>query len=208
MQFTIFGKLSCATPKKNECSECRVDAAGLQVTFLLLNNDYSTATAEQWEQDVFIRNIKSFNKAMGDDYHTDLADGQEYNQDLMDKIKTVQTNSSYGSLLTLKADYMAERSIPDNITEESNENAFVIGISYLLMFLYVGCAIGHVPSKVHSKFRLGFAGILVVISALLSAIGITFYLNDKLTMISAEVVPFLILAIGIDNMFLISRAER
>jgi hypothetical protein len=27
-------------------------------------------------------------------------------------------------------------------------------------------------------------------------------------MISAEVVPFLILAIGVDNIFLISRAER
>jgi len=76
------------------------------------------------------------------------------------------------------------------------------------MFLYVGCAIGHIPSKVHSKFALGFSGIFVVIISLVSAIGITFYLNDKLTMISAEVVPFLILAIGVDNMFLISRAER
>jgi len=208
MQFTIFGKLTCATPKKNECSECSVNAAGLQVTFLLLNNDYSTATAEQWESDVFIRNIKSFNKAMGDDYHTELDDGEDYNQDLIDKIKVVQGNSSYGSMITLKADYMAERSIPDNITEESSENAFVIGVSYLLMFLYVGCAIGHLPSKVHSKFSLGFAGIFVVISSLVSAIGITFYMNDKLTMISAEVVPFLILAIGVDNMFLISRADK
>jgi Niemann-Pick C1 protein len=110
--------------------------------------------------------------------------------------------------MPLKADYMAERSIPDNITQEGSENAFVIGISYLLMFIYVGCAIGHLPSRVHSKFSLGFAGIFVVISALISAIGITFYMNDKLTMISAEVVPFLILAIGVDNMFLISRAER
>ena len=76
------------------------------------------------------------------------------------------------------------------------------------MFIYVGCAIGHIPSTVHSKFSLGFAGILVVIAALISAIGITFYFNQKLTMISAEVVPFLILAIGVDNMFLISRAER
>lgn len=112
------------------------------------------------------------------------------------------------NLMTLKADYMAERSIPDNISEEGSENAFVIVISYLLMFLYVGCAIGHLPSKVHSKFSLGFAGIFVVIASLLAAIGLTFYFNFRLTMISAEVVPFLILAIGVDNMFLISRAER
>ena len=46
MQFTIFGGLTCAFPKKNECAECIVNAAGLQVTFLLLNNDYSTGTAE------------------------------------------------------------------------------------------------------------------------------------------------------------------
>mmetsp|Transcript_42759 Transcript_42759/g.65715 ORF Transcript_42759/g.65715 Transcript_42759/m.65715 type:complete len:226 (+) Transcript_42759:1006-1683(+) len=78
----------------------------------------------------------------------------------------------------------------------------------MLMFLYVGCAIGYLPSKVHSKFALGFAGIFVVISALISAIGLTFYADVKLTMISAEVVPFLILAIGVDNIFLISRAER
>lgn len=111
-------------------------------------------------------------------------------------------------LLTLKADYLAERSIPDNIAQEGSENAFVIVISYVLMFLYVGSAIGHMPSKVHSKYALGFAGIFVVISALISAIGITFYANTQLTMISAEVVPFLILAIGVDNMFLITRAER
>lgn len=76
-------------PKKNDCSECSVNAAGLQVTFLLLNNDYSTTTAEEWESDVFIRSIKSFNKAMEDDYHTDLDDGLEYNQDLINKIKAV-----------------------------------------------------------------------------------------------------------------------
>ena len=108
----------------------------------------------------------------------------------------------------IKADYLAERSLVDNIQQETNENTFVAIISYVLMFVYVGCAIGHLPSPVHSKFALGLAGIFVVISALVSAIGITFYANEKLTMISAEVVPFLILAIGVDNMFLISRAER
>jgi len=79
MQFTIFGGLSCEKKKKNECSECLVDASGLQVTFLLYNNDYSTSNAEEWEKQVFIRNIKSFNKAMGQDYHTEMDEGVTFN---------------------------------------------------------------------------------------------------------------------------------
>jgi Niemann-Pick C1 protein len=108
----------------------------------------------------------------------------------------------------LKAEYLAERSVPDNITEEGNQNAFIIGISYLMMFVYVSISIGFFPSMVYNRFILGFAGIIVVIFSLLAGIGLTFYFNVPLTMISAEVVPFLILAIGVDNMFLISRAER
>ena len=83
-----------------------------------------------------------------------------------------------------------------------------MAFSYALMFLYVGFSIGFFPSKVHNKFLLGLAGIFIVIFSAFSAIGITLYAEIPLTMISAEVVPFLVLAIGVDNMFLISRAER
>jgi predicted RND superfamily exporter protein len=76
------------------------------------------------------------------------------------------------------------------------------------MFFYVSLAIGFFPNPIHTKFGLGTAGILVVLGSLVSSIGLTFYFNQKLTMIGAEVVPFLILAIGVDNIFLISRAER
>ena len=111
-------------------------------------------------------------------------------------------------MIQLKADYLAERSIEDNILLESKQNSFIVIFSYTLMFLYVSIAIGFFPSKIYSKFALGAIGIGVVIGSLLMAMGLTFYANKKLTMISAEVVPFLILAIGVDNMFLISRAER
>lgn len=33
----------------------------MQFTFLLSHNEYSLVTAEEWERQVFIRNIKSFN---------------------------------------------------------------------------------------------------------------------------------------------------
>lgn len=163
---------------------------------------------------MFIRNLKSFNKALDNDYHTDLDnyddDDKHYNEELIAAIKNVtKTYKDQGyDLKPIKADYLAERSIPDNIQQETDENTAVAVISYCLMFLYVGCSLGHLPSLVHSKFALGLAGIGVIVSALISSIGITFYFNEKLTMISAEVVPFLILAIGVDNMFLVSRAER
>lgn len=103
---------------------------------------------------------------------------------------------------------MAERSVEDNIVLETQQNSAIVIISYVLMFFYVSMAIGFFPNPVHTKFALGSAGILVVLGSLISSIGFTFFFNQKLTMISAEVVPFLILAIGVDNMFLISRAER
>ena len=91
---------------------------------------------------------------------------------------------------------------------ESNQNASIVVISYLLMLCYVSIAIGFFPSMKYMSFGLGLTGIIVVIFSLTSSIGITFYFNHQVTMISLEVVPFLILAIGVDNIFLICRAER
>ena len=92
---------------------------------------------------------------------------------VLDKYKAAGT-----PLKGLKADFLAERSIPDNIALESSQNTLVAILSYILMFVYVGCAIGHLPSKIHSKFSLGAAGIFVVMASLLSSFGICFYLNQ------------------------------
>jgi hypothetical protein len=58
----------------------------MQMTFLLNKNEYSLVSASEWEAQVYIRNYKSFNKAMNNDYHTDLdgpESGMTYNEDLI-----------------------------------------------------------------------------------------------------------------------------
>jgi len=209
LTFAVFGGLKCEPGTAGACEACKIDASGMQMTFLLNNNAYSLTTAEEWERQVYIRNFKSFNKAIGKDYHTAL-DGPmkniTYNQDLIDKVQAVY--AQYPDMIPVKADYLAERSIEDNIKLESAQNGVVVVVSYFLMFFYVIMAIGFFPNPIHTKFTLGAVGIIVVLLALFSGMGFTFYGNNELTMISAEVVPFLILAIGVDNMFLISRAER
>ena len=74
LTFAVFGGKTCEAGSEALCQACLIDAPAMQVTFLLQKNDYSIATAEEWERQVFIRNFKSFNKAMNNGYN-DAMDG-------------------------------------------------------------------------------------------------------------------------------------
>lgn len=53
-----------------------------------------------------------------------------------------------------------------------------------------------------SKITLGLGGILVVVGAVLSSLGFYSYVGLPSSLIIVEVVPFLVLAIGADNIFI------
>lgn len=63
-------------------------------------------------------------------------------------------------------------------------------------------ALVHV-SQVDSKISLGIAGILIVLSSVACSLGIFSYIGIPLTLIVIEVIPFLVLAVGVDNIFII-----
>uniref|UniRef100_A0A671MMC6 Niemann-Pick C1 protein-like n=1 Tax=Sinocyclocheilus anshuiensis TaxID=1608454 RepID=A0A671MMC6_9TELE len=107
----------------------------------------------------------------------------------------------------LTISFSAERSIEDEINRESNSDVTTIVISYVIMFVYISLALGQINSfwtvLVDSKISLGIAGILIVLSSVACSLGIFSYIGIPLTLIVIEVIPFLVLAVGVDNIFII-----
>lgn len=56
---------------------------------------------------------------------------------------------------------------------------------------------------VNSKFTLGLFGITLVILSVSSSVGFFSFVGVKVTLIIAEVIPFLVLAVGVDNVFIL-----
>ena len=110
----------------------------------------------------------------------------------------------------LKLSFNTEMSLQKELNKSSNTDAKIIVLSYLFMFLYASMALGGMApgfgsfSLVKSKFGLGLFGIFVVLLSVSSSVGFFSFLGVKATLIIAEVIPFLVLAVGVDNIFLLS----
>ena len=62
--------------------------------------------------------------------------------------------------------------------------------------------------QVDSKICLGFAGVLIVMLSVSSALGTYSYFGMPATLIIIEVIPFLVLAVGVDNIFILVQAYQ
>lgn len=102
--------------------------------------------------------------------------------------------------------YGAERSIEDEIQRVSVAEAVPIAISYILMFIYVTASLGNIRSCktwfIDSKIMVAVGSILIVIAAIFCAMGALGYGGAVLTLLAINVIPFFVLSIGIDNVFL------
>ena len=56
--------------------------------------------------------------------------------------------------------------------------------------------------QIDSKITLGLAGVTIVLSSVAASVGIFGYLGVPATLIIIEVIPFLVLAVGVDNIFI------
>jgi len=103
--------------------------------------------------------------------------------------------------------FSSERSIQDELDRESESDVVTILISYIIMFLYISIALGQFKSfariLVDSKLIVGLGGVLIVLCSVASSLGVFSYAGVPATLIIIEVVPFLVLAVGVDNIFIL-----
>lgn len=59
-----------------------------------------------------------------------------------------------------------------------------------------------VPLQVDTKVTLGLGGVAVVLGAVVASMGLFSYLGIPSSLVVLQVVPFLVLAVGADNIFI------
>eukprot|EP00879_Flechtneria_rotunda_P012269 GHRR01012815.1.p1 GENE.GHRR01012815.1~~GHRR01012815.1.p1 ORF type:complete len:1130 (+),score=344.72 GHRR01012815.1:967-4356(+) len=121
--------------------------------------------------------------------------------------------SSMAAAAKLSLAFQAERSVEDELKRESYADASVVAISYLVMLGYIALALAALPPPqqllqvfVLSRASLGAGGVLIVASSVAGSLGLCSMFGMWSTLIIMEVIPFLVLAVGVDNMFVLAHA--
>ncbi|XP_055525163.1 NPC intracellular cholesterol transporter 1 homolog 1b [Wyeomyia smithii] len=106
--------------------------------------------------------------------------------------------------------YTAERSIEDGIEAMSQGEMVTVIISYVVMFVYITISLGRITGLrtffKESKITLAVGGIAIVLVSVACSLGFFGYLRLATTMLTIEVIPFLVLAVGVDNIFMLVHA--
>jgi len=106
--------------------------------------------------------------------------------------------------------FTSERSIQDEISRASESDVMTIVISYCLMFVYIAIGLGQFRSlsrmMIDAKITVGIIGVVIVLLSVAASLGACSYAGTPATLIIIEVIPFLVLAVGVDNIFILVQA--
>ncbi|KAL1827885.1 hypothetical protein ACET3Z_006297 [Daucus carota] len=112
----------------------------------------------------------------------------------------------------LSLSFSSESSIEEELKRESTADVITILISYLVMFAYISVTLGDVHHLstifLSTKVSLALSGVMVVVLSVLGSAGFFSLVGVKSTLIILEVIPFLVLAVGVDNMCILVHAVK
>ncbi|XP_055709096.1 NPC intracellular cholesterol transporter 1 isoform X3 [Phlebotomus papatasi] len=117
-----------------------------------------------------------------------------------------------GNKTNMNIAFTSERSIQDELKRESQSDVSTILVSYIIMFAYIAISLGHVEEfsriLIDSKITLGLGGVIIVLASVVSSVGLFGFIGVPATLIIVEVIPFLVLAVGVDNIFIMVQTHQ
>ncbi|RDW85641.1 multidrug efflux transporter AcrB transmembrane-containing protein [Coleophoma crateriformis] len=143
---------------------------------------------------------------------SEVARAMDWEESLKATLLNVQQEASERGL---RLSFSTQISLEQELNKSTNTDAKIVIISYIFMFFYASLALGSTTLSlrsmirypattfVQSKFALGVVGIIIVLMSISASIGLFSAAGIKVTLIIAEVIPFIVLAVGVDNIFLI-----
>jgi Niemann-Pick C1 protein len=143
---------------------------------------------------------------------TELARAKDWEESLKQRLLEVQEEAAERGL---RLSFSTEISLEQELNKSTNTDAKIIVISYIIMFIYASVALGSTTlsirdffrnpavALVDSKFSLGVVGIVIVLMSITASIGLFSWAGLRATLIIVDVIPFIVLAVGVDNIFLI-----
>lgn len=185
--------------------ECRPDyGQPLDPTMILGGYDTDVADSQAMTVTWVVEN--------GAEDSPEVTRAMDWETALRDRLLDVQEEARERGL---RLSFTTEISLEEELNKSTNTDAKIVVISYLIMFFYASLALGSTTlslrhmlrnpaiALVQSKFTLGVAGIAIVLMSISASIGLFSWAGLKATLIIAEVIPFIVLAVGVDNIFLI-----
>ena len=123
----------------------------------------------------------------------------EWEKTFIDKVSSLVDTST---LSCFEVHYSSERSLDDAIAESSGSDITLVAITFSLMCTFACVMLGKFLNPLTGHFLLANAGIFAVALGILAGFGLAMWCRVPFVSI-VGVLPFLILGIGIDDMFII-----
>ncbi|WWC92719.1 uncharacterized protein L201_007678 [Kwoniella dendrophila CBS 6074] len=197
-----------------------LNAQALVITWVVNNyNDDRVAPAEEWERSLKTYLADLSRPGVTISYSTGISLEEELNKSTNTDVKIVVL--SY-LVMFLYISLTLGGGLPPYVISAFAHKAWraIIQLGVLLRIVKsppIDRSTSSSPSfsliptllSVNSKFSLGLFGIIIVLIAVSTSVGLFSMLGVRVTLIIAEVIPFLVLAVGVDNVFiLVHELER
>ena len=121
----------------------------------------------------------------------------EWEKKFIEKLKSLESSFS-----CFKVHYSSERSLDDAIAESSGSDVTLVSITFTLMISFACFMLGKFLNPLTGHSLLANAGVFAVALGILSGFGLAMWCRVPFVSI-VGVLPFLVLGIGIDDMFIL-----